>query len=667
MTLRLLITTFLFLINFIMHNLIDSLGEGCVSAMADTRAVHMHRNGTSTAKIHGYQPKMKSNSKVVKRSYKRAYHRAIKFGCTQYHGQTMTPQDFHQIPSPNKQQVVSSPQQVQSRSPGTKHRVSVLTWNVGGLTSSFYTCFQEWLKSTRIDIIHLQETHWRFSSEWQTTEYHCIHSGCLSSRAGILTMVSKRLGHSDNITWQEPIPGRILHVRVKGQLQSIDLLNLYQHVFRPCNLSIRDEFWTTLQSTLDLIPVRNICIVMGDLNTSLLTTSSKVGLADYHSDKGRQTGPKHKDWRKWMHIIDHYDMTVLNSWSGQRGPTFISDHGSSRIDYLCCRGVHSDNLAKDVKQLMHHPMLANAGCRHIPLTTTVISRWMPCPKRSPYFWTLPKKRQVMEDYKMQTPLWQQRMEAVSEQLQNLSMDPFVHDFTEFHQIVNSKMDPGDRRTNSTHQIQCHTQTNTVFKDFLYHSTMMRSSTQVTLQQVFKSWMHASKRQALKKRMDKVTREHKKLKRRELYQQAYAASQAQDTRRFFGIIRKLSPKVPRKQIHLRGSQGHLLGPDEAADHLRDWYKAMYSDTQPHTYEPDHLHWPFEEWELSQSFLHLPVHKAVSPHYAPAPLWRTIRQMMAGKLQELGQHCVTSNALPREWGKSTISSWGNLGRAPAMQPI
>ena len=46
-------------------------------------------------------------------------------------------------------------------------------------------------------------------------------------------MVSKRLGHSDNITWQEPIPGRILHVRVKGQLQSIDLLNLYQYVYRP--------------------------------------------------------------------------------------------------------------------------------------------------------------------------------------------------------------------------------------------------------------------------------------------------------------------------------------------------------------------------------------------------------------------------------------------------
>ena len=348
------------------HNDIKNheVGEGCVGTMANMRAVHTNHIDPPTAKTHGFQPKIQSISKVVKRSYKRAYNRAITYGCTQYHGRTMTPQDFSQMPPPSQKQVASAPQQTHGRSPGTKQRVSVLTWNIGGLTSSFYTCFQEWLKTSRIDIIHLQETHWRFSNEWQTSEYHCIHSGCSTSRAGILTMVSKRLGHSDNITWQEPVPGRILHVRVKGQLQSIDLLNLYQHVYRPSNLNDRDSFWTTMQSTLDQVPARNICIVMGDLNTSLPVTSSKVGFADYSSETGRCTGPKHKDWRKWLHIIDHYDMTVLNTWTGLHGPTFISEHGSSRIDYLCCRGVHSDFLAKDVKQLQQHPMLPHSGCRH---------------------------------------------------------------------------------------------------------------------------------------------------------------------------------------------------------------------------------------------------------------------------------------------------------------
>ena len=565
----------------------------------------------------------------------------------------MTPQDFHQMTPPAPQQVPTHPKPSNSRSQGTKHRVSVLTWNVGGLTSAFYTCFQEWLRSTRIDIIHLQETHWRFSNEWQTSEYNCIHSGCLTARAGVLTMVSKRLGHSDNITWQEPLPGRILHV------------------FRPSNLPARDDFGTTMQSTLDQVPARNICITMGDLNTSLLMTSTKVGLADYHSATGRQTGPKHKDWRKWMHIIDHYDMTVLNSWSGQHGPTFISEHGSSRIDYLCCRGVHCDIVAKDVKQLWHHPMLPNSGCRHIPMTTTMISRWMPCTKTSPYFWTHSKKRQVVEGYQMQTPLWQKQVQTVTEQLHTLPMDPFVHDFNAFHNIVNSSLDPGDRKMDLPHPNQCQPQPNTVFRAFLYHSTMMKSNTKVGLLQVFQSWMHATKRQILKKQMDKVTRLNKKLKRQELFRQAHEASQAHDTHRFFGIIRKLSPRVPRKQIHLRGSQGDLLGPDEAATHLRDWYQAMYSDTQTHNYEPAQLSWPFVEWELSQSFLHLPTHKAVSPHFAPAPLWRSIRQVMTEKLQELGQHCVQQSAVPREWGRSTIIFLGKPGKSTSdaanLRPI
>ena len=82
-------------------------------------------------------------------------------------------------------------------------------------------------------------------------------------------------------------------------------------------------------------------------------------------------------------------------------------------------------------------------------------------------------------------------------------------------------------------------------------------------------------------------------------------------------------------------------------------------------------PFDEWELCQSFLHLPAHKAVSPHFAPAPLWRSIRQVMAGKLQELGPHCVQQSALPREWGRSTIIFLGKPGKSTSdaanLRPI
>ena len=99
--------------------------------------------------------------------------------------------------------------------------------------------------------------------------------------------------------------------------------------------------------------------------------------------------------------------------------------------------------------------------------------------------------------------------------------------------------------------------------------------------------------------------------------------------------------------------------------------MYSDQQISAFEPTQLQWPFEEDELSHNFLQLPAHKAVSPHYAPAPLWRSIRHVMAGKLQELGYHCITQDAVPQEWGKSTIVFLGKPGKSTSdvanLRPI
>lgn len=49
---------------------------------------------------------------------------------------------------------------------------------------------------------------------------------------------------------------------------------------------------------------------------------------------------------------------------------------------------------------------------------------------------------MVDGYKMQTPQWQDRVQAVTDQLHNLSMEPFVHDLNAFHLMVNSSLDPG---------------------------------------------------------------------------------------------------------------------------------------------------------------------------------------------------------------------------------
>lgn len=99
------------------------------------------------------------------------------------------------------------------------------------------------------------------------------------------------------------------------------------------------------------------------------------------------------------------------------------------------------------------------------------------------------KRQVVEDYKLQNSRWHQQMEAVTDNIQHLPMDQFVHGFQGFHTIVNSALDQSDRQPPMDQQTKYTTQSSTVFKDFLHHAAMLKSYTSTDLKQVFYSWSH----------------------------------------------------------------------------------------------------------------------------------------------------------------------------------
>ena len=75
-----------------------------------------------------------------------------------------------------------------------------------------------------------QETHWRFSSEWSTHAFYCIHTGCSQkSVGGCLTMISHRLCSAGQLRFQEIVSGRLLHVCFPGHGTTVHIINLYQH------------------------------------------------------------------------------------------------------------------------------------------------------------------------------------------------------------------------------------------------------------------------------------------------------------------------------------------------------------------------------------------------------------------------------------------------------
>ena len=174
----------------------------------------------------------RNRRRLFKRSFQRAQRRASTHGYTLYHGQWMTAKQLgteYRGPSPD-----TPPSQNVTVNPGQKRkRLTMMSWNASGLRPADWDWLQIWLGQQRLDVIALQETHWPFSGEWQQPDYYCLHSGNNGRSAGVMTLISKRLCKPTELSWDEPVPGRLLHVRIHGTSRGIDIINGYQHVHAP--------------------------------------------------------------------------------------------------------------------------------------------------------------------------------------------------------------------------------------------------------------------------------------------------------------------------------------------------------------------------------------------------------------------------------------------------
>ena len=296
------VTTLFFFIT--MDNLIDSLGEGCGSSMGTMRVF--------STKTHATQPRQEHapSHPIRKRSYKRAIKRVQLHGFTWYQGQLLTSQHV-MSQCPARSAVVSSPLPTTNnirRRHSNGYRYSCLTWNVGGLTRESWDSFNEWLTLQDIDIILLQESHWKHTSEWMQGRYFCLHSGG-KSHSGVLTMISKSFCTADSISWADIFPGRILHTRLYFSTRALDIVNVYQFVNGHSRIQERASFWTALHSTLSDLPTRNLLVVGGDFNTSLSHASSSVGVSSYQHDSFRCTGPLARDEDRFIFLMAQFDQS----------------------------------------------------------------------------------------------------------------------------------------------------------------------------------------------------------------------------------------------------------------------------------------------------------------------------------------------------------------------
>ena len=284
------------------------VGEGCTLTMESTKTSKQDLNQSKPdVKIHGSWPKYQKSTmkRTSKRSYKRALNKAHIQGVVWYHGKLMTARELGATRPPinafqDDLQYTSAPRRTNNRR-GSNKRTSIFSWNSGGLSSARYQCLIEWLSTTSFDICCIQEAHWCFTNEWTSDGFLFIHSGTTKPEAGVLTIINQKCCNANQVSWFEAIPGRLLQIRLEGAQNSLDVVNGYQHVFSSNKMSLRTDFWNTLQSLLHSIPSRNFLCLVGDYNTSLPITDQRVGTSHYQVASDKTKGPEHKIGKDGIH------------------------------------------------------------------------------------------------------------------------------------------------------------------------------------------------------------------------------------------------------------------------------------------------------------------------------------------------------------------------------
>ena len=322
----------------------------------------------------------------AKRAFRRARARAAK-GPTMYRGRLCAASELqaqYGQPLPPRQPRIA--RQVQDGSRVRPHteaghparRVEVLTFNVSGLSSAMWQELQAWLatqEASRYDVIMLQETHWSQMSDFQSGPWHCVGTPIADKDkcSGLATLVHSRLGPAEAIQCRTFLKGRVTLTRVHQQFGALDVINVYQHVWRSKhttaqNQASRASVYRAIGLALNASPIRNTCILGGDFNTEVRTLSPHVGkaLLQKNGHGGTEDGDE-----GLLELLQTHGLCLLNTWHGKHKATNVTSGNYSQIDFIAVRVQWADRVAKLSAAQPECPAGAWKTNRHFPVRASV--------------------------------------------------------------------------------------------------------------------------------------------------------------------------------------------------------------------------------------------------------------------------------------------------------
>ena len=596
---------------------------------------------TDEAKTCGEGPQRPSTN-IRKIAFRKATARAHSAGLAQYRGRTLRAAPRSE---PSNQQ---GPMPASSRSRNPPHslvktgRITVMSYNAGGLSTPHYTELLAWLHIQRRqrqgpDVVMVQETHWLGEQDYSNDEWHVLSSGCDRRHSGL----AKTKFPNATICKEIAVAGRLLSTRIQQGPKVMRLINVYQKVWNgtPEAKQLRAQVLDALQQQLQQTPSRYPLRIAGDFNASLEhrppCTGSAVTSTAYAAGA--------PDLDRLQGLLKQFDLRALNTFCPQSEKHTFTTHDSrkSQIDYVIVRARSADSTAK-APHVLHQTQLAQwkTGSVHHPVIASIPTR----------FWHRPHQAVAKDG---------DRAQALRR-----GLGPNA-DKSGFLAAINTAM--RDMQTWDTTAVNA--VLTTAAEQYLVSQCPRRPSKPVDAEQPVKHmWeqyrlLKEAKRvgavsEDLKARQDafkqaqKAVREFSKQRRAmffdEQLRQAAAASEKGDIRTLHAIINRVAPRTRRARPQIRSAEGKMVSPACELRIIKNFWQEIYTANLPVVLEePGTI--ALDADGFANALARLPAHRSLPKHYVPSIAWKLAARPIADLLQrtvfDVWQH--ESINVPQEW--------------------
>ena len=540
-----------------------------------------------------------------------------------------------------------------------KTRISIMTWNCGGLTTLRFAELKEWLRqqspASRPQLLVLQETLWRGDFEWTDDMYTYLHSGSGQTRdSGILTMVSRLLCAPDLIRHASVQPGRLMHIKICLE-PCVEVLAVYQHAWRPeatanareALLAKRLTLWHRVQRFAESTALRSQLIVLGDFNTPLspqhpftgqgLRGQVKRSQQDNLPDRKRHA----PDGNVFRYLLQCCDLQAINTFrrSGTPCATFrnLATNAFTQIDFILVRRQQADDQSRMAAPARDFPLLPVEGMFHYPVVCSLPRAAVPRTKTAFHRLRPDQATLMLQRDPAKGQLLQQ---LVRTQLKALPSIDLVNEvLLSAWRTVFNDASPTRAPTSGPCLAQ------------LWHHRRMSTSAHT----VYARWRHLVKYRAVRKALQARAVVAKRAKLQQQLHDAEVAESSGQPSALYQVLRRIAPKIRRRRMQLRDEDNCLAGPQAEARLVAQHFATVFdaSAAQADFHLQHNFYFTAEEFHAYLQ--ELPSHKALPVHCAPAPLWKLCSKDISSFATAKLGGCLHIGSFFQQWPEEWKTSY------------